>query len=359
LAASGVLPGVQSAWVRGALGRMPRKDLLCHGFSPVFGDGSLLEGSPRREGTKWIKDKGEGLLWCTVFAGPFLAAQRLAREGEGEETCVRGMLGDVMEKALKPLRLDKRALFLLDSLYGDDVTLSRIEEWEDRGARYIVGANKLAKTEATLSDQGEYSWLDTGPNPAMGWSASGVCVCWLQCDGWARKRTLVGRRFVREGEFIWNYSGVITDFEKADVSHLMADGANYADAIWRFYDRKAGMETYYKDPLEDLGLHHPPCREHARNAGFYAVATLAHTLAVAVDLIGGKSADRGSTQRKDGGERRRALPRRMRLWRLRRRLFSVPARVAHHARALTVTLLGVGARVREEFARYFLNVCRC
>ena len=355
----GVLPDVQSAWVRTVLERMRLSELLCHGFFPVFGDGSLLEGSRRREGTKWIKEKGEGLLWCTVFAGPFLAAQCLAREGEGEETCVRAMLGDVMEKVLKPLRLDKRALFLLDSLHGDDVTLSRIEEWEARGSHYIVGANKLTRTEATLSEFCDDYWVDSGPNQAMGWSASSVCVCWIQCDGWAKKRTLVGRRFMREGEFIWNYSGVMTSLDKKHVRHLIVDGANYADAIWRLYDHKAGMETYYKDPLEDLGLHHPPCREHVRNAGFFAVATLAHTLATAVDLIGGKSAERGSTQRKDGGERRRALPRRMRLWRLRRRLFSLPARVAHHARVLTVTLLGVGARIREEFARYFLNVCRC
>lgn len=37
------------------------------------------------------------------------------------------------------------------------------------------------------------------------------------------------------------------------------------------------METQYKDALIDLGLHHPPCREHVRNAGFYAVATLWRT----------------------------------------------------------------------------------
>jgi hypothetical protein len=356
---SGVLPNVQSAWVRTVLERMRLSDLLCHGFFPVFGDGSLLEGSRRREGTKWIEEKGAGLLWNTIFAGPFLAAQCLAREGEGEETCVRRMLCDVMEKLLKPLRLDKRALFLLDSLHGDNVTLSRIEEWEACGSHYIVGANKLKKTQATLSEFADECWVDCGPNKAMGWSASGVYVCWLQCDGWERKRTLIGRRFIREGEFIWNYSGVMTSLERKDVRHLTVNGTNYANAIWHLYDHKAGMETYYKDPLEDLGLHHPPCREHARNAGFFAVATLAHTLAAAVDLIGGKSKDRGSTQRKDGGERARALPRRMRLWRLRRRLFSLPARVACHARVLTVTLLGVGARIREEFELYFLNVCRC
>jgi len=49
----------------------------------------------------------------------------------------------------------------------------------------------------------------------------------------------------------------------------------------------------------------------------------------------------------------------MRLWRLRRRLFALPGRVAYHARELKVTLLGLSARLREEFERFFLNVCRC
>jgi len=90
-----------------------------------------------------------------------------------------------VEKVLKPLRLDKRALFLLDSLHGDNVTLSRIEEWEGRGARYIVGANKLTKTEATLCELSEYAWVDAGANKTMG-CRLGVCVCWLQRDGWGK-----------------------------------------------------------------------------------------------------------------------------------------------------------------------------
>ena len=181
LSASGVLPDVECAWVRQVLGRIRRSDLLRYGFFPVWGDGSLLEGSRRREGTKWIKDKGEGLLWCTVFTGSFLGAQCLARPGEGEETCVRTMLGDVMEKVVRPLRLERLALILLDSLHGDDVTLSRVEEWEQRGTRYISGANKLAKTEATLSERSEAQWVDSGAKKAMGWSASSVCVCGVQC----------------------------------------------------------------------------------------------------------------------------------------------------------------------------------
>ena len=111
----------------------------------------------------------------------------------------------------------------------------------------------------------------------------------------------------------------MTNLEERDVRHMMEGRLSYAEAIWMLYSGKAGMENRYTDLLCDLGLHHPPCQEHIRDAGFYAAASLAHTLGAAVDLIGGKSAERGSRERRDGGELRRAKPRRMRLWRLGRR----------------------------------------
>jgi len=356
LADSGGLGRIHNVWARRILGRAARHDLLLDGFVPVFGDGTLLEGSRRREGTKYIEDKGAGLLWNTIYVGPLLAAQRLAREGEGEQTCVRALLPVVVDQVLRPLKLHKKALALLDSLHGDGPTLELLEGLR---LRHVVGANKLSETDATLQGQPAAVWEATGPNRALGWADSAVCTCWIQCRDWSRKRLLVGRRWRREGEFLWNHAGAITDLESADVAHLMADGLSFARAIWRLYDAKAGMETQYKDALIDLGLHRPPCREHARNAGFYAVATLAHTLGVGVDLIGGRNAERGSLRRADGGRRKRAKPRRMRLWRLRRRLFALPARIATHARELKVTLLGLSERMRQEFQRYFSNVCRC
>jgi len=45
---------------------------------------------------------------------------------------------------------------------------------------------------------------------------------------------------------------------------------------------------------------------------------------MAVNVIGGQSKARGNTQRQDGGQRRRPTPKRMRLWRLRRELFTLP-----------------------------------
>lgn len=351
----GIVPGVQAAWTRTILDRARRTDVMSCGFFPVFADGTLLEGSQKREGTKHIENKGEGLLWSTVFTGSLLAAQRLAKQGEGEQACVREMLCAVNEAVLKPLKLRNKALVLLDSLHGDGPTLDIVE---GEKLRFIAGANKLKAAETTLRAQPEGVWRATKTGRRRGWAETQVCTCWIECEGWKKKRLLVGRRWRWEGEFLWNYAGVITDLTRDDVRHLK-DWGGYAEIIWRLYDTKAGMEDYYKDALSDLDLHHPPCTQLIRNAGFYAVASLAHTLGRGVDVIGGKNPERGATTRKDGGRRKRRTPMRMRLWRLRRRLFALPGRVRFHARELRVTLLGVGPLIREEFERYYGNICRC
>jgi hypothetical protein len=349
------LERVQTLGARRTLEKMARADLLLEGFVPFFTDGSLLEGSGRREGTKYIREKGRGLLWSAGFVGPVLCAQRLAGEGQGEQSCVRAMIEEVDRAILKPLKLHAQTLVLADSLHGDEPTLAQLEKAH---LHYLIGANKLAKTEQTLAELPETSWEDTGARQKLGWSASGACVCWLQCTDWPAKRLLVGRRFMRQGEMIWNYAAALTNLRDKDVRPMLARGLSFARAMWRLYDAKAGMETRFKDGLSDLGLHHPPCREHVRNAGFYAVGALAWLLGVAVDVLGGAGAQRGNTQRLDGGKRVRPTPKRMRLWRLRRELFTLPGRVGRHARELKVCLLGVGESTRQVFERYWGNLSR-
>jgi hypothetical protein len=347
---------VHSIAARRTLEKMPRRDLLLEGFVPLFPDGSLLEGSARREGTKTIRDKGSGLIWSAVFVGPVLCAQRLAGEGQGEQSCVRAMIEQVDRAILKPLKLHAKTLVLADSLHGDEPTLAQLEAAR---LHYLIGANKLAKTEQTLMNLPEQVWEDTGARSRLGWSGSGACVCWLQCEGWPAKRLLVGRRFMREGEMIWNYAGALTDLREKDVRPMLVRGLTFARAIWRLYDAKAGMETQFKDGLSDLGLHHPPCREHVRNAGFYALGALAWLLGVAVDVLGGAGEERGKLQRMDGSKRARPTPKRMRLWRLRRELFTLPGRVARHAHELKVQLLGLAEATRQLFERYWGHLSRC
>ena len=350
------LEGLQRQWAKRVLASTSRGDLLVDGFMAIFGDGTLLEGSRRREGTKWIEDKGHGLLWTTIFVGPVVAAERFCEPGQGETAALMSMLPGVVDEVLGPLKLKERALVLLDSLHGDGPTLDAIEAL---GLRYVVGANKLAQAQTVLEEQPATQWIDTGARPEMEWVESAVSTAWIQCKDWEGKRLLVGRRWRREGEFLYQYRAVMTNLAETDVAHLTQGGRSFAQAVWRLYDRKGAMEIGYKELLDDLGLHHPPCRELARNQGFYAVATLAHTLGRAVDLIGGKGPERGERRRRDGQNRRRSRPRSMRLWRLRRTLFALPARVTLHARRVTVRLLGVAPPGETMFKSYWSAVCRC
>ena len=360
--------GVQRRLARTVVHRVSRKALLMEGFLPIFGDGTLAEGSGRREATKVIEGKGAGLLWTTVFVGPLLAGQRLAGPGEGEQACVRRILREVVRDVVEPEKLKKRALVLMDSLHGDEPTVKELEEQQ---LWYIVGANKLKATEKTLSERPEPEWQEMGPEAARGWAESAVCQCWLQCEGWEKKRVLVGRRWRREGELIYNYSGVLVNLPAEQVHPIMARRKmSYAEAIWSLYDRKAGYENCYKDFLDDLALHYPPCREYVRNAGFYSVAALAGLLAKAVQVLAGpfrkspavgsdKAADSTSVAPTPQKSRRRAEPRFMRLWRFRRRLLTLPARIAYHARTVKITLLGVCDSVRRQFEHYWSACCRC
>jgi hypothetical protein len=266
------------------------------------------------------------------------------------------MLDEVVDGLLRPLRWKRRALWLMDSLHGDGPSLDRLEEHKQR---YVVGANKLQQTQTVLAGQPEWAWEDTGAREKLGWDESAVCLAYVQCEGWAHKRVLVGRRWRRSGQMFYDYAGVLTNLTEKDLEAMRKRGLSFARAVWRLYDYKAGCENYYKDLLEDLGLHHPPCEQHHRNAAFYALGALAHTLGRAVDLIGGRGEDRGNTTRQDGRPRKRPTPSRMRLWRLIRTLFVLPARVRIRARTAHVDLFQPSPLIAAQYRRYWLNVCQC
>ena len=124
------------------------------------------------------------------------------------------------------------------------------------------------------------------------------------------------------------YAAVLTNLEPTDpciVKLMRGEKIGFAQAVWRLYDHKQGMENQFKDALIDLGLHHPPCRELARNEVFYAVGALALNLAVGV----------------------------------RRILFAIPARVAHHARQMQACLYSTSNRLRTTFSAALARLAAC
>ena len=148
----------------------------------------------------------------------------------------------------------------------------------------------------------------------------------------------------------------MTNLRESDVAHMAGPRANFIDAVWKLYDLKGGCEDRFKDLLEDLAGHYPPCEELSRNRGYYALLTMAHTLACGVDLIGNHTSERGCFERLDGERRKQAKPRRMRLWRLRRRLLAVPARVLVRARTASITILGASQELAIELSGCLLRL---
>lgn len=327
-----------------AIKRSKRLSIYDSGFLPVFVDGTLLEGSPRREGTKFIREKGNGLLWTVGFVGPYPVAQRLANEGdgEGEATHARELIKQIARDVLRPCEVDGHALVLMDSLHGNGKTLDALE---DEKLSYVIGARGLKAAESALAEQPECCWTPTPEfdESRTGIEDSAVCVATVQCEEWETARTIVGRRWKKKGEMIWNYSAVLTNLEANDERLKLdkKEGA-FARKVWSLYNRKGACENHFKNLLEDLGLHHPPCREWQRNAGFYALGILAALIAIACDVL---------TSKPSKARRRIAT--------LRRWLFAVPARVTLHARTARAEILGLSADWRRWIEERFARACRC
>lgn len=329
---------------RRLLAAVPRDALGPAGFVSLFVDGTLLEGSPRREGTKVLEGKGRGLLWTVAFVGPVPVCSRLCPAGEGEQAAARALLGKACGDVLEPAGLHARALVLMDSLHGNGPSLDAVEEL---GLSYVVGARSLARVGQVLDEQPDSQWT---PTPAFdkrrGAEGSRVCVCSLQCADWDAPRTLVARRWGKPGDMFGHELAVLTNLapEHPQVAALMsARGMCFAEAVLWLYDQKGRCETYFKGMLGDLGLHHPPCREWTRNAAFYAVGLLAGMLAGVTALL-------------DPEGRRRGVPT---IATVRRRLWSVPARIGRHARSTLATVLGLGDPWIAEIEGTWRRICRC
>jgi hypothetical protein len=316
------------------------------GWLRVWGDGTVLEVEGRNfEACKNIDGKW-GQLAAGCFVGPYLTAIDFAGEGEGEQSLVRRFLAGVVDCVVRPLGFAKQTLVLLDSLHGDGPTLDLLESPGLGQTRYVVGANKLARAAATLSELPEFCWVaDPARETARrGWTESALATCWVECEGWSRKRLCVGRRYKKPGDMIYYYSAVLTNIERDNprVLRLMKRKAlSFEQAVWHLYNAKQAMENQWKDLLIDLGLHHPPSAKVRANAAFYAMAALAYNLATGLRRLLFTGADRV-----------------MRLWRVRRETFGVPARVARHGREVMVRLLDARPRIVNRILVAMTNLMR-
>ena len=345
-------------WACGLLKRCDQKELFnACGFVPVFGDGSLLEGSEKRQATKSIPGKGTGLMWSNWFVGPLMASQHLSAEAEGEQKGLMDKLDLLLKKVIEPLGWRSKSLFLMDSLHGDGPTLDRLEA---ERLYYVIGANKLQAAHKVLDELPEWQWQNVPRNERRSDSqAEQTCVCWVHCADWPQKRLLVGKRFKRKGELIWNTVSVMTNLPAARLQESSQNDPGFARKVWQFYSSKMGMENYFKDVLIDLSGHRVPCNKLAHNRGYYALLSLAYNLSRGVDLIGGQGLREEKRQKAKAKAYKRAPAKWMRIWNLRRKLFSLPARIIVHARKITLRFLGGGRSNWKLFESYWKAIALC
>lgn len=327
---------------RRLLAATPRRELLHEGFLAAFLDATWLEVGPdtQYEGTK-LFDGVRKLMWSVLWAGPFVAGQSFAGEGEGERAASLRLIEPAWREVLVAAGLSERVLWLLDSLYGDGPALDQLEACA--GSHYIVGADKLAAVEAAAMEQPECQWRPV-PARRKGEEAA-ICVHIYQAEGWAAPRTVVTRRRKRADELFWHHHSVFTNLEprQAQLAELMArEQLSFGEAVFRLYDHKQACENQFKDLVRDLGLHHPPCRQLGRNGIFYAIAALALNLSVGIRRIGMRGRDA-----------------RMSLARLRRMLLAMPARTTRHARRTKVWIYATSNRLRSMFEAAFARLAAC
>jgi hypothetical protein len=306
------------------IGRESRQDLMnSDGFVECWTDGSLLEVEGEHfESIKKMNGK-RGLVVAGAFVGPYLLASDFADEGECELELCREFIKRPLKRLLAEKKLESKALVLLDSLYGDGPTLDLLED-ELPDAKYVVGVNKLSRSQAEMAETPDDLWRSTACR--RGWTESAVCTFWLQCDGWRSKRLCVGRRWKCAGDMVYHYAAVATNLSSDDprvVAKMQREKLPcFEEAIWAIYGQKQALEHNWKSLLIDLGLHHPCSKKLQANAVFFAIGGLAYNLSVGVTRLAFTGASR-----------------RMRLWRLRRDVIDQSVRVARHARQVLVTLL--------------------
>lgn len=329
---------------RRLLQALPQRSMGPEGFASIFIDGTLLEGSDRREGTKVLRDKGRGLLWTVSFVGPVPVCARLCPKGEGEQTAARALLKKTYTDVLEPAGLRDRSLVLMDSLHGNGPSLDAIEELS---LNYIVGAGSLSQARTILEEQPESQWVATPEfDKRRKAEDSAVCVASIQCEGWEKKRTLVMRRWRKAGDMFPHQIAVLTNLtpDQAQVAALMERRKmNFAEAVLWLYDRKGKCETYFKGMLNDLGLHHPPCQSWGANAAFYAIGLVAGMLGAVTAIL-------------DPEGKRRGVPT---IATVRRRLWAVSASITRHARTTLVTILGLSEPWRREIEGTWRRIARC
>ncbi len=235
------------------------------GSVPVCGDGPGLEGEGQLCENAGRGYHGEQQSWLhAVCVGVAWVSARLHAGG----TDVRGDGREQLDQDVAPWLTGRQPVGLrADSAYScqDLVSSCRRKSWDysvsvtdprqKAPLLRLAAARGLREEEwEPLDAAGKERAIVVAYRPAR-WPEEQVYVV-IRRDWDGEQRLLEPVRTV-----------ILVSRDRLPVAELV-----------RRHRGKQGQENAFKGPLTDLGLHHPPCRSHAANQGFYLGGQIAQLL---------------------------------------------------------------------------------
>jgi len=270
------------AWV---LKRAKPSRVRSHGELLVFFDDTEIEVEGRYfEGTGVNHNGDTAYSWQTMWVGPFVADTEW---GPGNRNPSES-LGVLLESTAALWEKDAaagRARFHADSASSAGKYLNLLDQ---RGWNWSVSYNKWTDVLDRLAEaKPESEW--SAPREATGRNGEAI----IEQFGWVvhqpgkeckRAQTFAVVRFKARdgGDLLWRHAYVVGGGEVQKKRGHLPEAAR---EVFEQHRMKGAREQGFHQLLGDMDLHRPPCLSSSANAFFYAVATLAFNLLMAVRVL--------------------------------------------------------------------------
>jgi hypothetical protein len=257
------------------------------------------------------------LSWQTLWVGPFWADSVLGATSASKESPRSEQPGKDVSAMLPGLLEANEALWCgqRNDLYADSASSAGkyLEAIAARFEGWSVSYNKwTGPLEAQAAAFPENYWSGAETLRWRDGSQHAAAYAWLryQPGGCKRPQLFAVVRHKAAGELLWRYAFVACPEQEGNPK-----------AVFEHHRLKGDKERGLSELLSDLDLHHPPCQSLAANRVFYALATLAFNVLVALKLM--------HLPVEQQGKRVRTLI---------RHLLLMPVELKRHARRLRVCL---------------------
>ena len=235
------------------------------GYVPVFVDGSGIEVEGRCFEQAGRGYNGERQYWLhSVFVGVVWVSARLQPGGSD----VAGGWQEQLEQDLRPLLRRGESVWLrADNAYyrGELVSYCRKQGWD-----YSISLSNTRNQQPLLRRLAACEFRDEDWTPLDTERQEEALVMYYQPSGWPHEEAyVVLRRTHADGQrlLLPHYSFILVSRDDLPLVELV-----------RRHRAKQGQENAFKGPLQELNLHHPPCKSYAANQAYYLCGQLAQLL---------------------------------------------------------------------------------